>query len=117
MREIETGGTSLKSNDMHLPEVGKISKIIDAMRTYAVVTARTCSEDHLTEKYQAPSLSSWNSVMWYELLQDWELSEFLVSGTDRANRLVRSLQCCLQWYGQGEIDEIISRLKIMSMIN
>ncbi|MGC2062627.1 MAG: hypothetical protein WA610_06590 [Thermodesulfovibrionales bacterium] len=102
---------------MPLPEIREVGKIIDAIRDYAVASAHECHEEHLTDKYRAPSLSSWDSVMWFELLQDWELADFLVSGTDRATRLLKSLQYCLQWHGQREIDETISRLKIMSMIN
>ncbi len=53
----------------------------------------------------------------FELAQDWEIVDFLTAGTDKAKLLVRSLQSCLQWYGQTEIDEILGRMRIMSMIN
>ena len=102
---------------MPLPEVREISKIIDAIRDYAVTSARACYEERLTDLYHAPSLSSWNAWMWFELVQDWKLSDFLVSGTDKAKKLVKSLQSCLQWYGQREIDEILTRSKIKSMMN
>jgi len=55
--------------------------------------------------------------MWFALAQAWKLSDFLVSGTDKTEKLVKSLQKCLQWYGQSEIDEILTRLKIKSMMN
>jgi len=102
---------------MHLPEVREISRAIDAVRDYAVTTAHACYEKHLTDIYQAPSLSSWDACMWFDLVQNWELSYFLVSGTDRAKRLVRSLQSCLQWYGQSEIDKILRRLSVLSIMN
>lgn len=31
---------------------------------------------------------------------EWDLIDFLVSDTDEAKLLVRSLQACLQWFGQ-----------------
>ena len=102
---------------MPLPEVREMSIIIDAIRDYAVASSRACCEEHLTDRYHAPSLSSWDACMWFELLQNWALSCFLVSGTDRARKLVKSLQSCLQWYGQREIDEINSHLRIISLIN
>jgi len=107
----------MQNSDIPLPGVEKISKLIDAIRDYAVKSARTYWEDHLKDTYQAPSLTSWDAFMWFELVQDSELVEFLISGTDKAKLLVRSLQSCLQWYGQTEIEEIKSRLKITSMIN
>lgn len=107
----------MQSNAMPLPEVREISKIIDAIRDYAVTSAHACHEEYPTDPYHAPSLSSWNAWMWFELVQAWTLSDFLVSGTDKAKKLVKSLQSCLQWYGQREIDELLARLKIKSMMN
>ncbi len=107
----------MQNNDIPLPGVEKISKLIDALRDYAVKSAGASFEEQMTDTYRAPSLSSWDACMWFELVQDWELSDFLISGTGKAKLLVRSLQACLQWYGQTEIEEIHSRLKIMSMIN
>lgn len=102
---------------MTLPEVREISKIIDAIRDYAVTSARAYYKEHVTETYHAPYLSCWDASMWFELLQNWELSNFLVSGTDNARKLVKSLQSCLQWSGQTEINEISSRIKVISMLN
>jgi hypothetical protein len=107
----------MRNNDIPLPEVEKISKLIDALRDYAVKRARVYWKEQMKETYHAPCLSSWDAFMWFELAQDWELSDFLVSGSDKANKLVKSLQSCLQRYGQTEIDGILVRLKIMSMIN
>jgi len=89
----------MQSNGMPLPEVREISKIIDAIRDYAVTSAGACHEEYLTDLYHAPSLSSRDAWMWLELLQDWELSGFLVSDAEKAIKLVKSLQSCLQWYG------------------
>jgi|SRR5208337_372388 len=100
-----------------MPGVEKISKLIDALRDYAVKSARVYLEEHLKDAYHAPCLASWDAFMWFELVQDWELVDFLISGTDRAKLLMKSLQSCLQWYGQTEIEEIHSRLKRMSIIN
>ena len=102
---------------MPLPEVREISIIIDAIRDYAVTSARACHEEHLTDLYHAPSLFSWDAWMWFELIQDWKVSYFLASGTDKAKKLVKSLQSCLQWYGQGEVDEILRHLSMMSIMN
>jgi hypothetical protein len=107
----------MQNNGIPLPEVEKISKLIDALRDYAVKSARAYWEDHLKDTYLAPCLASWDAFMWSELVQDSELVDFLISGTDKAGLLVRSLQSCLQWYGQTELDGILSRLRIMSMIN
>jgi hypothetical protein len=102
---------------MGLPEVEKVSKLIDALRDYAVNSARAYYEENPADRYLAPCLASWDSFAWFELVQDWEIIDFLISGTREAKLLVRSLQSCLQWYGQTEVDEIIARLSLMSIIN
>lgn len=107
----------MQNNGIPLPEVEKISKLIDALRDYAVKSARANREEHLKDTYQSPCLASWDAFMWFELVQDWELVDFLTSGTDKAALLVRSLQSCLQWYGQTELEKIHLRLKILSIIN
>jgi len=93
----------MQNSDMPLLRVEKISKLIDALRNYAVKSSRADCEEQMTNTYRAPSLTSWDAWMWFELLQDWEVSDFLISGTDKAKLLVKSLQSCLQWYGQTEI--------------
>ena len=107
----------MRNNGMPLPEVREMSIIIDAIRDFAVASAHACCEEHLTDRYHAPTLASWDACVWFELLQNWELSYFLVSDTDKAKKLVKSLQSCLQWYGQSEIDEILRHLSIMSILN
>ncbi len=61
----------MQSNGMHLPEIREMSNIIDAIRDYAVTSARACRGEHLADIYHAPSRSSWDAWMWFELLQDW----------------------------------------------
>gem|GEM_PF-1261850 len=107
----------MQNSEIPLPGIEKISILIDALRNYAVKSTRECWEEQLTDTYRAPSLTSWDACMWFDLLQDWELSYFLISGTDKAMLLLKSLQSCLQWYGQTESEKINSRLKIMSMSN
>ncbi|MGO9015125.1 MAG: hypothetical protein ACLQF0_09105 [Dissulfurispiraceae bacterium] len=100
-----------------MPEVEKISKLIDALRYYAIKNARQYWTEHLKDIYHAPCLASWDAFMWLELVPDWELIDFLISGTDEAKLLMKSLQSCLQWFGQNEIEKIYSNLKMMSIIN
>jgi hypothetical protein len=107
----------MQNNDIPLPGVGKISKLIDALRDYSLMSARAYWEGHFKDTYQAPYLASWDAFMWFELVQDWELIDFLISGTDKAQLLIRSLQSFLQLSGQAEIDEIIARLRLMSRKN
>ena len=107
----------MQNNGIPLPAVEKISKLIDALRDYAVKSAREYWEEHLEVTYHAPCLSSWDAFSWFELVQDWELVDFLISGADKARLLVRSLQSCLQWYGQTEIDGILAQVRIMSRKN
>jgi hypothetical protein len=100
-----------------MTKVEKISKLIDALRDYAFRSARVYSEYHPKDVYNPPCLASWDALMWFELAPDWELIDFLISGSDEAKLLVKSLQSCLQWYVQNEIEEIDSRLIMMSIIN
>jgi hypothetical protein len=107
----------MQNNDIPLPEVEKISKLIDAIRDYAVKSARAYYEENPADTYHAPCLASWDAFAWFELAQDWELVDFLLSGGPKARRLMRSLQSLLQWYGQTEIDEILARISVMSIMN
>jgi len=107
----------MQNSDIPLPGVGKISKLIDALRDYSMMSARACWEDHFKDTYQAPCLSSWDALLWFELVQDWELIDFLISGTDKARLLVRSLQAYLQLAGQTAIDDILERMRLISRGN
>jgi len=69
------------------------------------------------ETYDAPYLASWDALAWFELVQDRELVDFLTGGSEESMLLLRSLQTCLQWYGQGEVDEILRHLSMMSIMN
>jgi len=102
---------------MSLPDVEKISKLIDALRDYALRSARLYWEEHLVETYDAPYLASWDAAAWFELVQDRELADFLTGGSEEATLLMRSLQTCLQWYGQSEVDEMLRHLSMMSIMN
>ncbi len=100
-----------------MAKIEKISKLIDALKDYAVKSARAYWEGHLTDSDYPPCLASWDALMWYDLAPDWEFIDFLISGTDEAKLLLKSLQSCVQWYIQTEIEEFHSRSKIMCMIN
>jgi hypothetical protein len=107
----------MQSKDLPLPDVAKISALIDALRDCAKKSAKAQWEDNPADTYQAPSLASWDAFMWFELVKDWEMVEFLLADDLRARRLMRSLQSLLQWYGQAEIDEILAQVRIMSLKN
>jgi hypothetical protein len=107
----------MQNNDVPLPVVGKISRLIDALRDYSLMSARAYWEDQFKDTYQAPCLASWDNFQWFELVQDWELIDFLISGTDKAQLLIRSLQSFLQLSGQSEIDEILAQVRIISRKN
>ncbi len=107
----------MQNEPMSLPEVEKISRLIDAIRDYAVKNAQSYYDEHLTDRYCAPSLASWDAFMWFELVQDWELVDFMMSEGWEARRLTRSLQSLLQWYGQTGVDEMLVRMSVLSIIN
>ncbi len=94
-----------------------MSKLIDAIRDYAVKSAQAYYEEDPTDSYRAPCLTSWDALQWFELVKDWEMVDFLLADDTRARRLMRSLQSLLQWYGQTEIDEILAHFRIMGMVN
>jgi len=107
----------MQNSGMCLPEVEKISKLIDALRDYAANSARAYYEENPMDTYRGPCLASWDAFAWFELMQDWELVDFLLSDASESRRLMRSLQSLLQWYGQAEVDEIIERMSVLSRIN
>lgn len=107
----------MRNNGPPIPSVEKISRLIDALRTYAVKEAVAFAEAPEEVIYQASTLALWDAILWFELARDQEVVDFLVSGSDRAKLLVMSLQNCLQWYEQNELDEINSRLQTMRIIN
>ncbi|MGO9613555.1 MAG: hypothetical protein ACLPX5_11025 [Dissulfurispiraceae bacterium] len=82
----------MPNNEIPLSGIEKISILIDALSDYAVKRVRECCEEHLTNTYRTPSLTSWYAGVWFDLVLDWELSYFLIPGTDRAMFLLKSLQ-------------------------
>jgi hypothetical protein len=102
---------------MALPETEKISRLIDAIRDFVVKDARAAFEEYRLDTYDAPGLSSWDALQWFELVQDWEIVDFLISEDKEAMRLMKSLQALLKWYGQKDIDNMHRRLRVMSIIN
>ncbi len=104
----------MQNSDAPLPEVEKVSRLIDAIREYALRDARESCNGHGAGIYHAPCLASWDAFAWFELVKDWEIVDYLLSGSDRSKRLLRSLQACVQWYGQGVVHDLNRR---MGMIN
>ena len=102
---------------MALPEIEKISRLCSALGDLADRDAKALFEEYLLDTYDAPRISSWNAIQWFELIQDWEIVDFLISSDKDARRLVISLQALLKWYGQKDIDNMHRRLRVMSMIN
>ena len=102
---------------MALPEIEKISRLCSALRDFAKRDATASFEESLRDTYYPPILSTWDSLKWFELTQDWDIVDYLVSSDKDARRLVISLQALLKWYGQKDIDNMHRRLRVMSMIN
>ena len=98
-------------------EIEKISRLCSALRDFADRDARAAFEEYRLDTYDAPCLSSWDSLKWFELVQDWEIVDFLISGDKEARRLMKSLQALLKWYGQKDIDTMHRSLRVMSMMN
>ncbi len=106
-----------QSETMDTPEVERISRLIDALRDYAITSAHEQWERHRTDAYRAAGMAGWDAFTWFELAHDWEMADFLLSDSWQACRLRRWLQSLLQWHGQNELDEIIARTKVLSIIN
>ena len=104
----------MHGDSIPIPAVEKISRVIDALRDYALKEAGTFPGDSWAASYSAPDFGSWNAFEWFELAQDWEVADFLASGTYRAKVLLRSLQFLVEWYGQAERDEMLQRMRILN---
>ena len=104
----------MQNSIMSLPDVEKISRLIDALRDYALKEAGAFPGESWAAFYSAPDLASWDAFLWFELAQDWEVAEFLTSGTYRAEVLLRSLRSLMQWYGQAERDGMLRRMGIIN---
>ena len=98
-------------------EIEKISRLCSALRDFANRDATASFEESLLDTYYPPILSTWDSLKWFELTQDWDIVDYLVSSDKDARRLVISLQALLKWYGQKDIDNMHRRLRVMSMMN
>ena len=96
----------MENNELPLPELGKLSRLISALRDYALTSAHDQWAKNMPEIYLTPRLDSWDYFDWFELAKEWEVVNYLLSGTIRAKRLMRSLHSCIQWYGQSEIDRL-----------
>jgi hypothetical protein len=107
----------MQNRAMAMLEIEKISRLCSALRDFADRDAKASFGESLLDTYYSPILSSWDSLKWFELVHDWEIVDFLISGDKEARRLMKSLQALLQWYGQREIDEMQRRLRVMSMMN
>ena len=107
----------MQSKGMPLIAVEKVSRLIDVLRDFAFRDGRASFEESTFATYEGPCLSLWGAGEWFELAEDWEVVDFLLSGEKEARRLMSSLQALLQWYGQQAIDEIQKRLRPVSIIN
>jgi len=103
----------MENNVVSLPDVGKISGLITALRDYAVKSAREQWAQNMSSVYLTPRLRCWDECAWFELAKDWQVVNYLLSDLSGAWVLMRSLHFCLQWYGQAEID----RLQCMKIPN
>jgi len=103
----------MDNNVVSLPDVGKISELITALRDYAEKHAREQWAKHMSIAYLTPRLRCWDECDWFELAKDWQIVNYLLSDLAGAWVLMRSLHFCLQWYGQAEID----RLQSMKILN
>ena len=96
----------MKNHAVSLPDVEKISGLITALSEYAVKSAREQWARELSPVYRAPRVRCWDEQAWFELAQDREVVDYLVSDLAGAWVLVRSLHFCLRSYGQAEIDRL-----------
>ena len=103
----------MENNEVSLPDVGKISGLITALRDYAVKSAREQWAQNMSSVYLPPRLRCWDECAWFELAKDWQIVNYLLSDLSGAWVLMRSLHFCLKWYGQTEIDRL-QRMKILN---
>jgi hypothetical protein len=98
--------------DKSVPEVAKISALITALKLYIGMHAGSCRNPQSAYVFDTPSLASWDALDWYEVIQDIELIDFLISGTKEADRLLASLQSCIHWQMLPEFDHIRKHSRI-----
>lgn len=104
----------MHGDSLPIPAVEKVSRLIDALRDYTMKEAGAFPGDSWAASYSAPDFDSWNAFEWFDLAQDWEVADFLASGTYRAKVLLRSLQFLVEWHGQTERGEMLRRMRILN---
>ena len=104
----------MHGDSLPIPGVEKISRLIDALRDYALKEAGAFPGESWAASYNAPNLALWDDFLWFELAKDWEVVEFLTSGTYRARVLLCSLQSLMHWYGQAAREEMLRRMSIIN---
>ena len=104
----------MHGDSLPIPGVEKVSRLIDALRDYALKEAGAFPGESWAVSYSPPDLALWDAFLWFEFARDWEVADFLTSGTYRAKVLLSSLQSLMQWYWQAERDNMLRR---MSKIN
>jgi hypothetical protein len=100
-----------------MPNVEKISALVTTFKLYSDGYAESCRAQHSKVTFDAPSLASLEAMDWYELVQNWELVDFLVAGAAKANLLVRSLESVLRWYEHSDIEEVLEKHADEQLIN
>jgi hypothetical protein len=95
-----------------VPEVAKISALITALKLYIDMHVGSGRNPQSAYVFDTPCLASWDALDWYEVIQDIELIDFLISGTKEADRLLGSLQSCINWQMQPEFDHIRKHSRI-----
>ncbi len=104
----------MHGDSLPIPAVEKISRLIDTLMDYTLKDAGAFPGDSWAASYNAPDLASWDAFEWFEFAQDWEVADFLSSGTYRAKVLLGSLQSLVLWYGNSERDEMLRRIRILN---
>lgn len=104
----------MHGDSLPIPGVEKISRLIDALRNYALKEAGAFPGESWAVSYTASDLALWDAFEWFEISQDWEVADFLTSGTYRAKILLSSLRSIMHWYGQTERDEMLRRMRIVN---
>ncbi len=90
------------------PDVDKISMLITALSVYAAKSAREQWAQKGSPAYSTPRLRCWEEGSWFELAKDRQVVDYLLSDQASAWILMRSLQFCLRWHGQAEIERLQS---------
>jgi hypothetical protein len=98
--------------DKSVPDVEKISALITVLKLYIDTHTVSCNNPQPEYACNVPCLASWDALDWYRVIQDIEVIDFLISGTKAADRLIRSLQSCIQWQIHTEANNIREHSRI-----